>query len=264
MKLIMQFIKLPFVFFIFLCPLVITAMEDPLRFTPHMKNYFITGLDNTRYGNQSKFQFSYKIKIRSKKVFGGVWYFSYTQLSFFDPFINANNKYLYDIIYTPEFFLRWQVPSQPFIDHIGIGIKHGSNGRGESWGDRIMVHSKFSFFDRYSLITRIWSKSFTMSSTKAIDSYLGDGEVVFMSNFKTIKFEGRTALGISSHIPFFFEICSEIPLNKSTHLYIQYWNGYAETFYTDADVSPNVEYFRRRTKRFRVGVSIPMDINYNS
>ena len=227
--------------------------------TPHMKNYFILGTDKTRYGNQAKFQISVKLKLIPQSFYNSNLYFAYSQLTFLDYLITSNKKYTYESIIMPEIFIRKYFINHPFVKYMGIGIKHGSNGTGGSWGDRILVHSKFHFLTHWSALTEFWGKSFTMDPNKPMDPYLGNGKIILTGHYKYATLSATTYIGITKKIPFSREINLDIPLHKSLCLSIQYWNGHAETFYTERET--NTEYFKRRTKRIRIGLSIPLNIN---
>ncbi len=238
-------------------------INPPSILSPHMKNYFILGTDSNRYGNQAKFQVSVKLKLIPQTFYNSNLYFSWSQRTFLDYLITSNKKYTYDSVIMPEIFIRKYLIKHPFIKYVGIGIKHGSNGRGESWGDRIMLHSKMYFLTHFSLLTEIWGKSLTMNPNKPTDDYFGNGKLILTGYHKYFNLSAKTYFGITKKIPLSAEITLDFPLHQSLCLSLQYWNGYAETFYTDRDVSPYIEHFRKRTKRFRIGMAIPLNLNEN-
>ncbi|RAP31466.1 hypothetical protein DID78_01365 [Candidatus Marinamargulisbacteria bacterium SCGC AG-343-D04] len=237
-----------------------------LPISSHRDAYFITGYDESPYGNQVKFQFSFKYNILNIKTFFGDddLFLAYTQTTFWDIYSPMVSRRIYESNHYPEVFFRHYLHKDR-ITFVDAGFLHHSNGQdshtSRGW-NRMYLSYAWSvpvFFSNVPVkvaVTYFYPiKEGFEEENSDIEDYVGRVECRFnmliskFSIFRNVRITGllrshsqdtfpTTMLGLDYTNLFFF------PDLIAPNYYFQWWRGYGE----------NLQFYNSFTNSVRFGL----------
>lgn len=228
--------------------------EYSFSISDYKPNYMVYSYDfrddkNRKNRGDVKFQISVKHDF-AHDIFGidEIYSFAYTQISFWG--VMENSMPFYETNYMPEFFTTFSGENMTEkLDFIRFGLIHHSNGLdgnvSRSW-NRAYLSAKFDF-GKLSFIPRIWQSFYVSDLNKDINDYLGRGDLEIRYTHKNNKFRAILANNLNlKHNRTLFELSYFVEIANSTHLYLHYFDGYAE----------NLIGYKKYTQRIGAGFAI--------
>ncbi|MEM6841506.1 MAG: phospholipase A [Bacteroidota bacterium] len=210
-------------------------------------NYFITGAPigetPTRMNADAKFQISFKHRLTDRKLpFGTYLFLTYTQKSFWN--IYQESSPFEETNYNPGLGLGKLLFRNGKLDGIALlQVEHESNGlppeNSRSWNSLSVSYLKFAT-DNLPVGLKVWLPFGYTKDNEDLMEYIGYQELT--ANWRItdrLLFDAqlRKSADWNNRGSLQLGLSYKIDLDANQHLYLQWWQGYAESLIEYEQVS---------------------------